>query len=185
MTEPDLSRVFALATGPDAAARVFAYALAGVEAVAPSRLTTASVYDVANMRTRRVYSQRPEIYGTGNFKRVDPNVYYDTVLVGKRPYVSNTIAEFGAAFFDWEKVQALGFGANMNIPAVADDRVIGSMNLLNVAGSYPPGRVAAAMDWQPVVTLAFLLLLARPDADSATLHPAGAVPAAAPQMEGL
>jgi hypothetical protein len=184
MTKPDLNHAFVLAAGPEAAARVFAYAVTGIAAVAPSLLTTASIYDTVAMRSRRVYSQSPAIYGTGNFKRVDPNIYYDTVIVGKRPFVSNTIEEFRAAFFDWEKVQALGFGANMNIPAVVDDGVIGTLNLLHRTGGYPPARVAAAMEWQGVVTLAFLLLC-RQDARTATFHPAGELPAAVPQLEGL
>ncbi|WP_273692138.1 hypothetical protein [Ketogulonicigenium vulgare] len=182
--KPDLSHALQLAVGEDAAARVFDYARAGVTAIAPSGLTTASVYDLPNMRTRRVFSENLDAYGTGNFKRVDRNVYYDTVILGQRPFVSNTVAEFAAAFFDWQKIEDLGFSANMNIPAIADGRVIGTMNLLSTAGTYAPEVVAGAMEWQPVVTLAFLLLHLE-GAEHATFHGKGASIDLTPNLEGL
>lgn len=166
---PDLSHAFALAAGPDAARAVFAYALAGLRADVGSLLTTASVYDLANMRSRRVYTDDPAAYPTGNFKRVERNRYYDIVLDGKEPFSSTTIEEIATVFFDWEKIRDLGFESNMNLPAVVDGAVIGSINLLNRKGYYRPVRVAAALEWQPVATLAFLLLH-REGAGSATFH---------------
>ncbi|WP_236951486.1 hypothetical protein [Ketogulonicigenium robustum] len=62
MTTPDLAHAHALAAAPDAAASVFAYVLEGATACAPSGLTTASVYDLTNMRIRRVYSDNADAY---------------------------------------------------------------------------------------------------------------------------
>lgn len=163
---PDLSHAFALAAGPGAARAVFAYALDGIRAAAGSLLTTASVYDLGNMRSRRVYTDDAAAYPTGNFKRLDRNRYYDIVLEGRQPFSSTTIEEIATVFFDWEKIRDLGFESNMNLPAVADGAVIGSVNLLHRKGHFRPERVAAAMAWQPVATLAFLLLARAGDAAS-------------------
>ncbi|GGW42372.1 hypothetical protein GCM10011452_33450 [Gemmobacter lanyuensis] len=168
---PDLKHAFDLAAGPDAAATVFAYAIEGLSAVTASKLTTASVYDLEKMQSRRVYTDNAEAYPTGNFKRLDRNRYYDIVIKGRRPFHTTTIDEIATVFFDWEKIRALGLESNLNLPAVAGDQVIGTVNLLHEEGHFTQDRVEAAMAWQPVVTLAFLLLH-HAGAATRTLHPA-------------
>lgn len=169
---PDLDLAFRLAKGEDAAVAVFAYCRAGLHEAVGSLLTTASIYDLPQMRSRRVWTDDAAAYPTGNFKRLDRNRYFETVIEGRRPFSSTTIEEIATVFFDWEKIQALGFQSNLNLPAVADDRVIGTINLLHRKGHYTAERVELAMRWQPVATLAFLLLdLA--GAESATFHQEG------------
>lgn len=179
---PDLNHAFDLAAGPDAAVAVFAYARAGIHADAGSLLTTASVYDLPGMRSRRVWTDDPAAYPTGNFKRLDRNRYFGTVIEGKKPFHSTTIEEIATVFFDWEKIRDLGFESNMNLPAIAGGEVIGTINLLHRKGHFTPERVRAAMAWQPVATLAFLLLH-RAGAETASFHPGGA-PGAPGAMEG-
>ena len=181
--KPDYAHAFTRAKGPDAAARVFAYALEGVNAVAPSLLTTASVYEVENMRSRRVYTENPEAYPTGNFKRMDRNSYFEIVIEGLQHFSSTTIEEIATVFFDWEKIQSLGFESNMNLPAISNGQVIGTMNLLNVKGHFTAERVAAALEWQPIVTLAFLLLQAT-GSETASLHLEGQEPQGPRATEG-
>jgi GAF domain-containing protein len=177
----DLNHAFDLAAGPGAAAAVFAYAHAGINADAGSLLTTASVYDVPNLRSRRVWTDDAAAYPTGNFKRLDRNLYFERVIEGKRPFHSTTIEEIATVFFDWEKIRDLGMESNMNLPAIAGGEVIGSINLLNRKGHFTADRVAAVMAWQPVATLAFLLLMK--DGETATFHPGGA-PEGPAAMEG-
>lgn len=148
----------ALIAGPNAAIAVFDYAAAGLNATVGQGLMTASVYDLPNMRSRRVFTENAQAYPVGNFKTLDRNRYFETVILGRRPFASTTIAEIAGVFFDWEKIQGLGFESNLNLPAIADDRVIGTVNLLGPAGRFDGLTVAAAMAWQPVVTTAFLLL---------------------------
>lgn len=155
---PDLSHAFLLAQGDQAAKAVFAYARAGLQASVGSLLTTASVYNLKEMRSRRVWTDDAAAYPTGNFKRLDRNRYFETVIEGRRPFSSTTIEEIATVFFDWQKIQALGFESNLNLPAVADGRVIGTINLLHRKGHFTADRVALALAWQPVATLAFLLL---------------------------
>lgn len=155
---PDLGHALELARGEGAAAAVFAYCRHGLHETVGSLLTTASVYDLANMRSRRVWTDDAAAYPTGNFKTLEVNRYFETVIKGRQPFASTSIEEIATVFFDWQKIQALGFESNLNLPAIADGRVIGTINLLNRKGHYTGERVAEALAWQPVATLAFLLL---------------------------
>ena len=168
----DLTHAFDLLQRPDAVQAVFAYARAGLQADVGSGLTTASVYELAQMRSRRVWTDDAVAYPTGNFKRIDRNRYFETVIEGRQPFSSTTIEEIATVFFDWEKIRDLGFESNMNLPAIVGGEVIGTVNLLNRKGHFTAGRVATAMAWQPVVTLAFLALV-RAGAETATFHAAG------------
>lgn len=154
----DTAHLFKLAAGADAARQVFAYLLDGLNADVGKGLTTASVYDLPNMRSRRVFSENPEAYDLGGFKPLEKNRYFDVVLAGTKHFSSTSIEEIAEVFFDWEKIRDLGFESNMNLPAVADGRVIGTVNMLGPRGHFQPEVVARALAWQPAVTAAFLLL---------------------------
>ncbi|WP_199224681.1 MULTISPECIES: hypothetical protein [Thioclava] len=80
----DTAHLFKLAAGADAARQVFAYLLDGLNADVGKGLTTASVYDLPNMRSRRVFSENPEAYDLGGFKPLEKNRYFDVVLAGTR-----------------------------------------------------------------------------------------------------
>lgn len=179
---PDFAHVFSLAASSDAARAVFAYAREGLSQSVGSLLTTASVYDVPGMRSRRVWTDDASAYPTGNFKNLQRNLYFETVIEGRRPFSSTTIEEIATVFFDYEKIKALGFESNMNLPAIADGEVIGTINLLHRKGYYTKDRVAAAMTWQPVVTVAFLLL-DREGVETANFHN-GATAVATGVVEG-
>lgn len=163
----DMTRVTEILAGPESAINLFAYVVEHLNRDIGSGLTTASIYDLTEMRSRRVYSDDLTAYPTGNFKRLDKNLYYETVIEGAKPFSSVTIEEIAVVFFDWEKIQALGFESNMNLPAVANGQVIGTVNLLAPKGHFTPDVVARAMEWQPLVTLCFLLLMqGDPEIDS-------------------
>lgn len=178
----DQQHLDTLVAGPNAAAGVFAYLRDGLNREVGNGLMSATVYDLEKMRGRRVFSENLDAYPVGNFKRVDRNRYFETVIEGKKPFSSTTIEEIAEVFFDWEKIRDLGFQSNMNLPAVADGRVIGTVNLLAAKGHYTPERVAVAMTWQPVATLAFLLLHLE-GIESATFIPGLSVDRAA-EVEG-
>jgi hypothetical protein len=179
---PDLEHAHRLARGEAAAVAVFAYCRAGLHAAVGSLLTTASVYDLSEMRSRRVWTDDAAAYPTGNFKRLDRNLYFETVIERCEPYASTSIEGIQKVFFDWQKIQALGFESNMNLPAVADGQVIGTLNLLHRKGHFTADKVEAALAWQPVATLAFLLL-DRMRSEGANFHGVSGG-GGAPAMEG-
>lgn len=154
----DTADILHLAAGPHAAQNVFSVLLEGLNADIGKGLTTASVYDLANMRSRRVFSENPAAYPLGGFKPLEKNHYFDTVIAGNRHFSTTRIEQIAEVFFDWEKIRDLGFESNMNLPAIADGRVIGTVNLLGPRGHFTPEIVSRALAWQPIVTIAFLLL---------------------------
>lgn len=154
----DMARVSGILAAPGSASALFAYLLEGLNRDVGSGLTTASVYDLDAMRSRRVYSQDPEAYPPGNYKPIKRDRYFETVIEKAQPFHSTSIEGMADVFFDWRKIQALGFESNLNLPGVANGRMIGTVNMLHEAGHFTPERVAAALAWQPVVTLCFLLL---------------------------
>ncbi|WP_246072549.1 GAF domain-containing protein [Martelella lutilitoris] len=165
-----MTALFRLAAEPYAARRVFAYLLDGLNAEIGKGLTTASVYDLSRMRSRRVFSENVEAYALGGFKPLERNRYYETVIASNRHFSTTTIEQIAEVFFDWEKIRDLGFESNMNLPAIADGRVIGTVNLLGPRGHFTQETVARALAWQPAVTAAFLLLNLE-DTETATFHP--------------
>ncbi len=167
LTQFDLPTVVAR---PDAAQTLFSELREGLVNDAGCRFLTASIYDLQRMRSRRVFSDDTEVYPLGNFKRIEENRYFETVIRGAQPFHSTTIEEIAEVFFDWKKIRELGCESNLNIPAVADGRVIGTVNLLAERGHFNTARVARAMQWQSVVTLCFLLLNLQ-DPEIATFHP--------------
>nr|WP_321982746.1 hypothetical protein [uncultured Cohaesibacter sp.] len=154
--DPDL--LAELVAAPNAACKVFSYVREGINREVGNKLMTASVYDLLNMRSRRVFSEDLSAYPVGNFKRLDQNRYFETVIKENKLFSSTTIEEIAEVFFDWEKILALGFESNLNLPAVVNGEVIGTINLLHEKGHYNASRVEIARRWQPVVSLAFLLL---------------------------
>lgn len=166
----DAAEIFRLSAGPDAPRQVFAYLLDGLNAEVGEGLTTASVYDLPRMRSRRVFSENLEAYALGGFKPLERNRYFDTVIAGTRHFSTTRIEEIAEVFFDWEKIRDLGFESNMNLPAIADGRVIGTVNLLGPQGRFTPETVARALAWQPAATAAFLLLHLE-GAETATFQP--------------
>jgi len=154
----DSEELWKIAVGPDAGPSLLSYIRQGLIRDAGCELMTASVYDIPNMRSRRVFSDDPKAYPVGNFKRLDRNLYFEKVIVGNKHFSSTTIEEIAEVFFDWEKIRDLGFESNLNIPAVVNGQVIGSVNLLAKKGHYTSERVEMALLWKPAITLAFLLL---------------------------
>jgi|TARA_A100001391_G_scaffold190664_5_gene163404 GAF domain-containing protein len=154
------ARICQFLAQPQSAVSLFGYVRDGLIREIGCGLMTASLYDLQTMRTRRVFTDNDAAYALGNFKRLDRNRFYQLVVEAAKPFSSTTIEELAEVFFDWEHIQALGYGSNLNVPAVANGKVLGTINLLEKTGHYTPDRVAAAMKWQPLVTLSFLLLVA-------------------------
>ncbi|MCD7061428.1 hypothetical protein [Pelagibacterium xiamenense] len=155
----DMAQVAKALARPNSAVPLFAYVREGLIRDVGCGLMTASIYDLEAMRSRRVFTDNDQAYQIGNFKRLDRNRYYETVIEAAQPFSTTRIEQIAEVFFDWEHIEALGYGSNLNLPAIADGKVIGTINLLEKTGHYTPERVARAMAWQPLATLCFLLLM--------------------------
>lgn len=128
-----------------------------VELTIGTRLFTASVFDMATRRSRRVYSDNTAAYPVGGFKPISEGKWEDTVLKRHEVFSSTSIEGIAEVFFDWELIQSLGCESNANIPVVVGGDVIGTLNLLHEAGYYTPQRLRGYEQLLPYATVAFLV----------------------------
>lgn len=169
LTPYDPDHVQRLLTQTEAAVKLFTYLRDGLARDANCGLLTALVYNFVDMTSCRVFSDDRDAYPVGNFKALTPGPYFDHVVKARRHWAAVDLAGVAELFFDWEKIRDLGFESSLNIPAVVNDTLIGTVNLLAVRGTYQPEKVKAALCWQPVITLCFLLLN-QPAGRAASFH---------------
>jgi hypothetical protein len=128
-----------------------------VNAHVGNRLMTAQLFEVARGRQRRLYSENEAAYPVGGFKPIQGGRWTDTIINRHDIFSSLNIEDMAEVFFDWKLIQSLGCESILNLPVVVAGEVIGTLNLLNVAGYYTADRVTAARDLLPFATLAFLV----------------------------
>lgn len=120
-------------------------------------LFTASVFDRKAGRSRRVYSERPDVYPVGGFKPIEANRWTEAVLDRHEIWATTRIEQIAEVFFDWELIQSLGYESNVNLPVIVDGEVIGTLNLLERAGWYTTERLSPFPAILPFATIAFLI----------------------------
>ena len=95
-----------------------------------TRLFTVSVQDEALGVARRAFTSHPLEYPVSGTKPLTRDGWYDHCIAGRQTFVANTTPEFAKYFFDHALITSLGLGSCINIPVVAGDRVLGTVNLL-------------------------------------------------------
>ncbi|OLP58885.1 hypothetical protein BJF93_22905 [Xaviernesmea oryzae] len=143
--------------------RAFAAFAELVRAALGTRLLTASVFEiegekVTEGRSRRIYTDNAEAYPVGGFKPIPDNAWTDIVLRRQEVFSTLSIEEIAEVFFDWELIRSLGCESNVNVPVVVGGQVIGTINLLDAAGSYTAERLAPLPALMPYAIIAFLLV---------------------------
>ena len=113
---------------------------------------------------RRIFTDDPESYPVGGEKPILENSWTKTVLFNHQTFVGNSIEDLAAVFPDWEKIQSLGLESCMNLPVIVGEKVIGTLNCLNVAGHFTPAKVNAAN--QLIIPAAATFLLAAGTSES-------------------
>jgi transcriptional regulator with GAF, ATPase, and Fis domain len=119
---------------------------------------TMMTFDQERGVAQRIFTDDPESYPVGGEKPILENTWTDTVLFNHQIFVGNSIEDLAAVFPDWEKIQSLGLESCMNLPVIVGEKVIGTLNCLNVAGHFTPARVNAAN--QLIIPAAATFLLA-------------------------
>jgi GAF domain-containing protein len=142
---------------PGQPAAAFAALARLADAAVGARLFTLMTFDPDTREARRIYTNAPEAYPTGGTKPVNPTRWTAHVLDERRVFVANTAEEVAEVFFDHELIAALGCAAALNLPIVVADRVVGTINCLDRAGTYTAERVAAAEGLRLPGAAAFLL----------------------------
>lgn len=118
---------------------------------------TMMTFDQERGVAQRIFTDDAAAYPAGGQKPILENAWTETVLKRHQIFVGNTIEELAAVFPDWEKIQSLGLESCVNLPVIVGNKVIGTMNCLNVAGHFTPSRVSAANQLALPAIATFLL----------------------------
>ena len=100
------------------------------------RLFTIMRFDAARSTSKRVHTNRPDVYPVGGRKQKARTAWGDRVLVAMQPSRASKADEVRAAFDDHATIIGLGLGSILNIPIVSGGRCVGTMNLCHAEGWY-------------------------------------------------
>jgi hypothetical protein len=109
----------------------------------------------------RVYSNRPAEYPVSGRKPMNATPWGDHVLKGRTSFLGRDKAAIRWAFFDHELIISMGLGSVINVPALYDGQVIGTINLLAPEYFYREEHVAPIERLAPLLVPAFLMARVR------------------------
>ena len=107
------------------------------------KLFTCMTFDMTAGVAQRIYTNDAEAYPTFGEKPIEPNRWTQLVLDQRKPFLARSVVELRDIFPDHRQIEALGIGATINLPVVVNDRVLGTINLLDKDGCYSDGSIAA------------------------------------------
>jgi hypothetical protein len=108
------------------------------------KLFTLMAIDHARGEAARIYTSHPVEYTVGGRKPLGNMTDWGRIVIeGRQPWIGYDTDDIRFAFFDHELIASLGCASCLNMPVVDEDapggpRVIGTMNLLDVAHHYTP-----------------------------------------------
>jgi hypothetical protein len=141
---------------PDASFRALE---AAMQAAIGHRLFTAMRHDPSAGRNRRVYSSDPAAYPVSGFKPVVwEHPWAERVLRRAEPWIGRDAADIAWAYPDHERIAALGLASAMNLPVRWNGSVLGTVNLLHVAGHYRDDHAALGMIFAALAVPALLAI---------------------------
>ena len=108
-----------------------------------TRLFTVTVLDLPRDVARRAYTSHPVEYPVSGTKPLTRDGWNDHCIIGQKTFVANTTPEFAKYFFDHALITSLGLGSCINIPAVANGHVLGTVNLLAEEHHFTPEKLTA------------------------------------------
>lgn len=103
----------------------------------------------------RLYSTRPE-HPVGGRKPMGPTPWGDLVIRRKQVFLGRTMEDMQWAFFDHEKIAAMGNGSIINLPVVYDGACIGTVNITHVERHFEERHVPLVAPLAPLLVPAFL-----------------------------
>jgi hypothetical protein len=105
----------------------------------------------------RIHSNRPAEYPVFGRKPMGPTPWGEHVMKGRKSFLGRDKAAIRWAFFDHELIESMGLGSVINVPAVYDGHVIGTINLLAPEFHYREEHVAPIESLAPLLVPAFLV----------------------------
>jgi GAF domain-containing protein len=107
-------------------------------------LCTVNRFDAARIAVVRLYSSDPAAYPPGGSKQKAGTRWGRHVLLERRVYVGEGVDAIRESFDDHAAILALGLKSVINVPVVAGDICLGTLNLLMPDERIDAGQVAFA-----------------------------------------
>jgi hypothetical protein len=121
-----------------------------------AKLFTVMTFDAATGLSQRVHSSHPQEYPVSGVKPLSVGLWSRTVIDERKTFVANRIEAIAEVFSDHELIRSLGCESVANLPVVFADAVIGTVNILDVAGYYTPDRLAKIERLSPFAATALI-----------------------------
>lgn len=123
------------------------------------QLFTCSRFDLQAAKAERIFTNNAEAYPLTGLKDIVPNRWTRTVLDGRQPFLAEDIEGLRDVFPDHQKIEALGYGAAINLPVFVTGHFLGTVNLLHVNGHYSKKDLPALSPATLPASVAFLSTL--------------------------
>lgn len=107
-------------------------------------LCTVNRFDPAGQRLVRLYSSNPAAYPVGGSKDKAGTLWGKHVLLERRVFVGEGVDSIRQSFDDFEAIRALGLQSVINVPIVARDVCLGTINFLMQDPRITPSQLGCA-----------------------------------------
>lgn len=98
-------------------------------------LTVLTVFPADGL-VERSYSNLPDHFDIGGYKRIDQAPRLGKVLASRQPFIGRTRREIEANYPDAEAIFATGCASILNMPVIWQGNVVATVNLLHDEGFY-------------------------------------------------
>lgn len=155
----DPVQLFTQALAADGGPGPFAALDALCQSLVGHRLFSCSRFDLdsGSGTAARVYTSDEASYPTSGLKEIVPNRWTETVLDRHETFVANSVEGFADVFPDHAFIASLGLGSVVNLPVILRGKMLGTVNILHVAGHFDAARLERLGPIGPAALLAFVL----------------------------
>lgn len=129
---------------------------AATRALVGHRLFTVLYVAPGGDEVARVYSSDPVSYPLAGRKRMGPTPWGDLVLRQGRHWIGRDDEDIRWAFPDHVLIRSLGLASALNVAVAHGGRVVGTMNLLDVAGAYSEDAIARLLPFGALIAPALV-----------------------------
>lgn len=125
--------------------------------ILPVRLFTVMTIEENMTVARRAFSNEPEAYPVSGTKPVERNTWFNQIAIEKKIFVANTIEDIAKVFPDHATIASLGCESVVNYPVFANERLLGTVNLLDGPGFFTADRLDCLTQQLPLAARATFL----------------------------
>ena len=135
--------------------KVFAFTEEALGHLIGHKLFTVLGYEPAQRLVSRLYSNNPENFPVGGYKRLGKTIWGQKVLIEGQPLIGRNRQELTQIFPDHKLILSLGLGSTLNIPVRIGGHTLGMLNLLHDEGYYTSEKLKYASSVAAVLAPVF------------------------------